>query len=208
MPAEKEYRLVRGALEIISRHGFPVHILTKSNLVLRDLDLLRMIGKVYAAISFTITTVDDSLAAKLEPGAPRPSARLQAMRALAEAGILTGVTMMPVLPFLEDDPGSIRQIVREAHRNGANYIIPAFGVSLRPGSREYFYHKLDIHFPGVKDKYIRAYGESYQCSVLNWLALNEVFQDEMSAAGMDKKIPVYTPRKVNTPDSQLSLFTD
>lgn len=208
MPVEKEYRLVQGALEVISRHGFPVHILTKSDLVLRDLDLLRKIGEVYAAISFTITTVDDSLAAKLEPGAPRPSARLGAMRALAEAGILTGVTMMPVLPFLEDDPDSIRQIIGEAHRNGARYIIPAFGVSLRPGSREYFYQKLDILFPGLKQKYIRAFGESYQCGVPNWLALNEVFKDEMDAAGMDMKIPVFTPRKVKKPESQLSLFAD
>lgn len=208
MPVEKEYELVRGALEIISRHRFPVHILTKSNLVLRDLDWLRSISEVYAAVSFTITTADDSLASKLEPGAPLPSERFQALRDLAEAGILTGVTMMPILPFVEDDPDNIRQIVRTAQQNGASYIIPAFGVTLRTGSREYFYHKLDLLFPGIKDKYIKAFGDSYQCSVPNWLELTEVFQEEMGAAGLESKIPVFEPRKKGQPTSQLPLFKD
>jgi DNA repair photolyase len=208
MPVEREYRLVRGALEIISRHGFPVHILTKSDLVVRDLDLLRSIGEIYAAVSFTITTADDSLAAKLEPGAPRPTARFKAMRVLADAGILTGVTMMPVLPFLEEDPGNVIRIVREAKTHGASYIIPAFGVSLRPGSREFFYKKLDTLFPGVKEKYIKAFGDSYQCGVPNWRELNEIFREEMEAAGMDIKIPVYQPRKNARENHQLSLFED
>ena len=208
MPVEKDYRLVRGALEIIANHGFPVHLLTKSDLVLRDLDLLRTIAEVYAAVSFTITTADDSLAAKLEPGAPRPSERFQAMCQLAEVGILTGVTMMPILPFLEDDPDNIRQIIRKAKLNGASYIIPAFGMSLRPGSREYYYQKLDSLFPGIKEQYIRTYGDKYQCGVPNWLELTEVFQDEMSAAGLDSKIPIFEPRKKSNPASQLPLFKD
>lgn len=208
MPVEKEYRLVRGALEIILKNGFPVHILTKSDLVLRDLDLLRSIAEVYGAVSFTITTADDALAAKLEPGAPRPSTRFQAMYQLAEVGILTGVTMMPILPFLEDDPDNIRQIVGKAKLNGASYIIPAFGVSLRPGSREYYYQKLDILFPGIKEKYIRAFGESYQCGAPNWLELTEVFKEEMSAAGLDSKIPIFETGKKRNPASQLPLFKD
>ncbi|MCJ7717941.1 MAG: radical SAM protein, partial [Anaerolineales bacterium] len=102
MPVEREYRLTGKSLEIISTHEFPVHILTKSDLVLRDIDLLKEINGVYTAVSFTITTADDELARILEPGAPLPSLRFQAMRELADAGILTGVTMMPILPFLED----------------------------------------------------------------------------------------------------------
>jgi DNA repair photolyase len=208
MPVEKEYRLVRGALEIISNHGFPVHILTKSDLVLRDKDLLQAIGEVYAAVSFTITTADDALAGKVEPGAPRPSKRFQAMRDLADAGVLTGVTLMPVLPFLEDDPENIIQIVREAKRNGASYIIPAFGMTLRPGSRDYFYQRLDELFPGTKEKYVQAYGDSYQCNVPNWRELNEIFNDEMKSAGLETKIEVFEPRKKTKENSQLSLFED
>ena len=208
MPIEKEYQMVRGALEIISREGFPIHILTKSDLVLRDLDLIREINEVYAAVSFTVTTADDALASKLEPGAPRPSARYKAMLALAEAGILTGVTMMPVLPFLEDDPGQIRSIVREAKEHGASYIIPAFGVTLRPGSRDYFFAKLDVLFPGMKEQYIQAFGLSYQCGVPNWRELTEIFKEEMDAAGMDIKIPTYQSRKRTNRNSQLTLFED
>lgn len=208
MPVEEKYQLVRGALDIISKHRFPVHILTKSDLVLRDIELLQKIRDVYAAVSFTITTADDQLAGKLEPGAPRPSARFQAMRKLADAGILTGVTMMPVLPFLEDDPENIIQIVRKAKEHGANYIIPAFGVSLRPGSREYYYQKLDQHFSGVKDRYIQTFGNSYQCSAPNWRKLKDVFSEELNASGMNANIPIFTPRKKNQSTSQLSLFKD
>jgi DNA repair photolyase len=206
MPIEKQYRLVRGALEIISRYGFPVHMLTKSDLVLRDLDLLQKISGTYAAVSFTITTVDDHLASMIEPGAPRPSARLRAMQALAGAGVLTGVTMMPVLPFLEDNPEDIREIVRQAASHGASYIIPAFGVTLRPGSREYYYQKLNAHFPGVKEKYIRTFGDNYECGVPDWRQLSGVFQEELKAAGIASRVPVFKPRQRSGSQTQLPLF--
>lgn len=206
MPIEREYRLARGALEIIRNYHFPVHILTKSDLVLRDVDVLSEIGQVYAAVSFTITTADDDLASKVEPGAPFPSARFQAMSELAEAGILTGVTMMPILPFLEDDPENIRQIVQKAADSGASYIIPAFGMTLRPGSRDYYYQKLDLIFPGMKEKYIRAFGDNYQCNVPNWNELNDIFLEEMNFAGLKTAIPVFKPIKQTGPSGQLPLF--
>jgi len=206
MPVEKEYRLARGALEIIKDQHFPVHILTKSDLVLRDLDILSEISQVYAAVSFTITTADDDLASKVEPGAPLPPERYMAMRKLADAGILTGVTMMPILPFLEDDPENIRQIVRTAADSGASYIIPAFGMTLRPGSREYYYQKLDHLFPGVKEKYIQAFGDSYQCSAPNWRQLSEVFQEEIIKGDVRSEIPVFKPEKVIEKSRQTPLF--
>lgn len=206
MPVEKHYRLVRGALKIIRDHGFPVHILTKSDLVLRDLDLLREISGIFGAVSFTITTADDGLAAKLEPGAPRPSSRFRAMGELARAGIRTGVTMMPVLPFLEDNPDNIREIVYQAGDHGASYLIPAFGVTLRPGSREYYYQKLEAHFPGVKEKYIQAFGNSYECSAPNWSELSDVFQTEVKKVGLAVKAPVFEPRNRSGSQSQIPLF--
>ena len=206
MPIEKEYRLARGALEIIQSNNFPVHILTKSDLVTRDLDVLSEINKVYAAISFTITTANDDLASKVEPGAPLPSDRYQAMRELADAGILTGVTMMPILPFLEDDPDNIRQIVRRAAESGATYIIPAFGMTLRPGSRDYYYQKLDLLFPGVKEKYIKAFGDNYQCNVPNWSELNDIFQEEIDKVGLAPSIPVFKPVKQSRSSNQMPLF--
>jgi len=208
MPIEKEYRLARGALEIIRNQLFPVHILTKSDLALRDLDILTEISKVYAAVSFTITTADDDLARKVEPGAPLPSDRFNAMRKLANAGILTGVTMMPILPFLEDDPENIRQIVRTAADCGASYIIPAYGMTLRPGSREYYYKKLDYSFPGLKEKYIQAFGDSYQCSAPDWRQLEDVFQEEISKGNIRSAIPVFVPDKNFKKTNQISMFGD
>ena len=206
MPAEREYRMTGQALEIIARHDFPIHILTKSDLVLRDLEVIKDISKVYAAISFTITTADDVLAAKLEPGAPLPSARFEAMRCLANTGILTGVTMMPILPFLEDSDENIRQIVTRAHDSGASYIIPAFGVTLRPGSRDYYYQKLDQRFPGLKEKYIHHYGGQYQCSVPNWQELNRLFQEEINQAGISNRMPIFEFEKRAGKTIQMTLF--
>ncbi len=208
MPVEREYRLTRGALQIISNHQFPVHILTKSDLVLRDLELLIKISQIYAAVSFTITTADDNLANKVEPGAPLPSARYRAMRQLAKAGVLTGVTMMPILPFLEDDPESIQLIIRKAKENGAAYIIPAFGMTLRPGSRDYYYQKLDQLFPGIKEKYIQTFGEDYQCNVPNWRHLNDIFQEETDLADLVSVMPVFTPEQSVGKINQLPLFKE
>jgi DNA repair photolyase len=206
MPVEREYQLTGKALEIISSNKFPVHILTKSDLVLKDIDLLKNISRVYAAVSFTITTADDELARKLEPGAPLPSDRFRAMLKLAEAGILTGVTMMPMLPFLEDNEQNVLQIVSRAHDSGAAYIIPSFGVSLRPGSREYYYHKLDQLFPGLKEKYINRYSDQYQCSVPGWRELNKAFQEEINRTGIKNKIPVFEPENRTGKIKQMPLF--
>jgi len=123
MPVEEKLNLTGRALEVIARFGFSVHIITKSDLVLRDLDILREINRIYTAVSFTITTTDEDLAIKLEPGAPAVSKRFDAMRVLSENGILTGVTMMPILPFLEDNEDNIAQIVTQAKEAGASYII-------------------------------------------------------------------------------------
>jgi DNA repair photolyase len=207
MPVEREFKLTGQALEIIREHRFPVHILTKSDLVLEDLDTLIDISRIYAAVSFTITTADDALAKLLEPGAPLPSARFKAMKEIANAGVLTGVTMMPILPFLEDDPGNIRQIVKKTAASGASYIIPAFGITLREGSRDYFYQKLDLHFPGIKEKYIQYYGTEYQCSVPNWRELNEIFKREIKAHKITSKIEMFEPIKRSKESPQLTLFS-
>lgn len=206
MPVEREYRLTGKSLEIILANEFPVHILTKSDLVLRDIELLKEIGRVYAAVSFTITTADDELAQKLEPGAPLPSQRFQAMRKLAKAGILTGVTMMPILPFLEDSEDNILQIISCSQESGATYIIPSFGVSLRPGSREYYFQKLDQHFPGIKEKYIKQYGNQYQCNIPNWQKMNILFQEEINRTDLMTKIPVFEPKNIIGESKQIPLF--
>jgi len=206
MPVERKYQLCRRSLEVIAQHRFPVHIITKSDLVLRDLDLLAEIEQVYAAVSFTITAADDELARKLEPGAPPSSARFAAMRALANAGIHTGITMMPILPFIEDTPENVARLVELAVEHGASYILPSFGMTLRAGSRDYYYAKLDQLFPGLKQKYVQRFGERYECGSPNWRQLDEIFQKLVERYGIATRMPVFTPEPVTKGDSQLRLL--
>ena len=200
-PVEREYRLMRRALEIIARHSFPVHIITKSDLVVRDLDLLVEIQRTHAAVCFSLTTPDDALGRILEPGAPPPSARLAAMRTLADHGIPAGTVMMPVLPFLTDSAENIRQVVEQTAAHGGSFVIPWFGMSLRGRQREWYYDKLDRHFPGLRQKYERAYGERYGCTAPNSRLLADVFAQTVNRLGLERHIPKYTP-----PVHQPALF--
>lgn len=208
MPLEKDICLTRRALESIAEFGFPVHTITKSDLVLRDFDLLSVIQeKTYAAVTFTITTADDNLSRKLEPGAPVSSQRLAALRTLSLRGVLTGVTLMPVLPFIEDTEDNIRQIVTLAAENGAKYILPAFGMTLRDRQRAYYYAKLDKLFPGIRPRYERAFGERYSASARNARRLNEVLTEHCNRYGIARRMPVFTPRnRTRTESLQPRLF--
>ena len=201
--AEKRFKMTSGALAIVAKYRFPVHIITKSDMVLKDLEVLKCINQVKARVSFTITTTDDNLAKVLEPGAPSPSRRLKAMKALSNCGIETGVVMMPILPFIEDTPENIKNIVKAAACHGANYIIPAFGMSIRDGQREHFYEKLDIHFPDLRQRYEATFGDRYHCSAQNHKKLADIFFKLCDSYGLDTSVSSYPPR----PElKQLDLF--
>ena len=195
MPLEAEVRLTRRALEVIAGFGFPVHVITKSDLVLRDIDLLEEISRsAYAAVTFTVTTADDLISKRLEPGAPVSSRRLAALRTLNQRGLLAGVTLMPVLPFIEDTEENIRAIVRLAHAAGAQYILPAFGMTLRDRQRAYYYAKLDLLFPGLRQRYEKAYGERYSAPAPNARQLGQVFAALCAELGIGTKMPVFAPQ--------------
>ena len=198
-PLEAELQMTRRALEIIARFGFPVHILTKSDLVLRDLDLLQRINGVYAAVSFTVTTADDELASKLEPGAPLPSRRYAAMAQLAAAGILSGVMMMPILPWLEDTEDNVQAIVRRTAESGGSYIVAAFGMTLRDRQREYYYAQLDRLFPGLRQRYVQRCGERYFCPAQDAARLEAVFRAACARYGIAPRMPVYAAQAVVQP---------
>lgn len=202
MPLEMEFNLAGRALEAIAEFGFPVHIITKSDLVLKDLDTLRRIAQVFAAISFTVTTADDDLAAKVEPGAPRPSSRFAAMRVLADNGIHTGVTMMPILPFIEDNEENITAIVARAAESGASYILTWMGMTMRDRQRAYFYLQLERLFPGVRQRYEQRYGDRYACDVANADVLYRHANALCAQHGIATRMPIYAPQAVK----QLSLF--
>lgn len=180
-PFEKVCELSRGALQLIDRFGFGVVIDTKSDLVLRDIDILRQIQRHSAAIvNLTITTADDILCRKIERNVIPTSARLNALKILSENGILCGILLMPVLPFINDTPENIREIVQKAARSGARWIYTGggFGVTLRQNQRIYFYKKLEEEFPSMMQKYIETYGNSYSCTIPNNAELCHAFENE------------------------------
>lgn len=207
-PFEKEHRLTRGALELINKYGFGVAIATKSDLVLRDIELLKEISKHSPVlIKITVTCADDELCRKIEPNAPSPSRRFAAINALSDAGINTCVLLMPVLPFIEDNEDNIRSITQLAHENGARFIYPAFGVTLRQNQRDWFYAKLDELFPSVKEKYIESFGCAYECRSPSSRELWSLFQAECKKAGIIYKMSeIISAYKEGYGDGQLTLF--
>ena len=208
MPLEARYQQTGRALDVIAAHGFGVHVISKSDLVLRDIERLQRISRVYAAVTLTITTADDDLARKVEPGAPVSSARFRAIRALAHAGIYTGIALMPVLPFIEDNEANVRAIVEQAHAAGARYILPWFGMTMRDRQRRYFYEKLDQLFPGVRAQYERRFGEHYECPVDDAKRLWQLCGELCEQCGIANRMQFFTPipRRLKRHSAQLSLF--
>jgi len=163
IPAEKHLFVTQKVLEVILKHGYPFHIITKSDLILRDIELLKQINKVFLSVCLTITTCDESISCKIEPKAPPPSRRLKAIETLSENGIYCGVLFQPILPYLLDTPENIEETVAKVSQAGGQFIIPWFAVTMRTGQREYFLTKLHSISPEIHDKYIRRYGDGYRC---------------------------------------------
>jgi DNA repair photolyase len=207
-PFEKEFQLTRGALEIINRLGFGVSVATKSDLITRDIDILKQIAKHSPVlIKTTITTTDDALCRKIEPHAPASSLRFKAIREMSQQGIFVGVLLMPVLPFIEDNAENIAAIIEIAHENGARFIYPAFGVTLRQNQRDWYYKRLDELFPSMKEKYIKSFGSAYECRSPHAAELWDLFRSKCDEYGilykMDEIIAAYRSGYGNP---QLSLF--
>lgn len=207
-PFEMKYRLTRGALELINANQFGAAIATKSELITRDIDILTAIAKHSPVlIKITITTADDELCRKLEPNVAVSSRRLAVIKELSNNGIFTGVLLMPVLPFLEDTEENIRAIVCLAAANGAKFIYPAFGVTLRQNQREWFYQKLDELFPALKQKYLRQFGNAYECRSPQANHLWQLFTKECNKAGILYKMQdIIRAYKKGYDDRQMSLF--
>lgn len=202
-PVEADLLLTRGALEIVARHGFPLHLITKSDLVVRDADLLARIALDTACyVWFTITTTDDALAALVEPRSPSPTRRLAAIRALSGAGVTTGVTPMPVLPYLEDTVENVTDVVRRAADSGASYVIPVFSMTMRDRQRDYYYAALDRQWPGLSERYRRRYGKRYECPGDRAPRLQQAFAELVAAYGLASRVPPWAPAAA----TQATLF--
>ncbi len=164
MHCEEELKLTGQCLKIIKKYGFGIAIQTKSDRILRDIDLLDEINKESkAVVQMTLTTYDDDLCKILEPNVCNTKRRIEVLEIMKERGIPTIVWLTPILPFINDTEENISSILKECERVGVRGIIDfGMGLTLRDGDREYYYDALDKNFPGLKEKYIKTYGNSYE----------------------------------------------
>ncbi len=178
--AEKELKLTRRCLELIEEYGFGLAIQTKSDLILRDLDLLKRINeKTKCVVQMTLTTYDENLCKILEPNVCTTKRRSEVLNILRDEGIPTICWMTPILPFLNDTEENIRGVLNYCIEAKVYGIIQfGIGVTLRDGDRQYFYNKLAAHFPGVKGKYIEKYGNAYELPSPNHSYLLKVLTEE------------------------------
>ena len=184
-PFEKTELVTRHALELIDAYNFGVTVITKSSLITRDIDVYKSIAEHSPVLcKMTITTADDNLCRLIEPNVSVSSERFKALAKMSDAGLFTGITLMPVLPFIEDNEENILKIVRTASECGVKIIYPAFGMTLRQNQRDYYYEKLDKIFPGLSDKYRKFYGDRYNCVSPNAKKLWNVFAKECDKYGI------------------------
>lgn len=188
-PLEEKLMLTAGSLKLIDKYKFGVSVITKSPLVARDIELFQNVSRHSPVIvKITITTADDGLVKKIEQNAASSSQRFKAIKQLSDNGIFCGVMMMPILPFINDNEGNVRNVVRLAKENGAMFVFPSFGVTLRDGQREYFYDRLEENFPKLKREYQKTYANSYSCSSPYAKELYLAFKDECAKLGLMHKM--------------------
>lgn len=207
--AEKELKLTRRCLEIIERERFGAAVLTKSDLIMRDIDLLDSINRqTKAVVQMTVTTADDALCRIVEPNVCTSSRRFEVLTEMHNRGIPTVLWMTPLLPYINDTEDNVRRIVRRAAEAGCGMIICYdMGLTLRSGDREHYYAALDRHFRGLKERYIREYGAAYELSSPNKAALWRVFVSECERAHIEYNIrSIFAYMHEFEENEQLTLF--
>lgn len=206
---ERDYEITRGALELIKKYGFGVSIDTKSDLILRDVDLLKEIGKNNSVIiKMSITTYEDDLAKFLEPNVISSSKRFAVLKNLRQNGIYAGILMTPVLPFITDSVDNIKEMVRLASENDAKFIYTKMGMTLRSNVHEYYYDQIEKMYKGLSSDYKCVYGNNVVCNPLRYPDLLEIFVRECNKyhllCDMSEIIKDY--KKEIPTKEQISLF--
>ncbi|MBQ7927403.1 MAG: radical SAM protein [Methanobrevibacter sp.] len=186
IPLETHLEYIRKSLKLIYDYGFGFTCITKSDLILRDLEMLKMINKkTKAVVQMTLTTADDDLCGILEPNVCPTSRRVEVLNILKDEGIPTVVWLCPILPYINDTEDNINSLLDMCIESDVKGIIcMGMGLTLRDGNRQYFYSKLDEHFPGLKNKYINEYGNSYSIPSPNENQLMDIFNKRTSDEGI------------------------
>lgn len=192
---ETELQLTRQCIELIDRYGFGLAIQTKSARILRDLDLLKSINnKTKCVVQMTLTTYDEALCRILEPNVSGTSERIEVLNIMRDEGIPTVVWLSPILPFINDTEENLVEILNACIRTSVKGIVCfGFGVTLRDRNRDYFYKQLDKHFPGMKERYIKTFGNAYVCNSPNHDKLMQIFNNTCKKHGI-----IHTPDEVFT----------
>lgn len=186
IPLEKELCLTRRCLEVIHRYGFGAAVQTKSDLILRDAELLAAINKrSKCVVQMTLTTYDEALCRLVEPAVCTTHRRWEVLKEMQRLGIPTVVWFCPVLPFLNDTEENLRGILDYCFDAGVKGIVSfGIGLTLREGDREYFFAALDRHFPGMKQRYVQTFGNQYECTSDRNAALMAIFDRECERRGI------------------------
>jgi len=179
IPLEGELGVTRQCLEVVARYGFGLAILTKSTLITRDLDLLKRINEQSkCVVQTTFTTYDEDLCRKLEPHVATTKERYQMLQVMRDAGIPTVVWLGPFLPYINDSEENLRGLLDYCARAEVKGILCfGFGMTLRAGSRDYYYQQLDGLFPGMKERYINDFGDDYSIRVPKHAQLWSIFEE-------------------------------
>jgi len=188
-PFERDLKITRDALKLVDKYHFGVGISTKSDLIRRDIDILKSIMKHSPVIAkLTVTSADDDLCRIIEPNVSLASNRFAALKDLSNNGIYAGILMMPILPFILDTPENILSIVDKTYESGGKFIYAGFGVTLRQNQRAWYYYALDKHFKGLKQKYINTYGGRYECGIPNYEKISRLFKQRCEKYGIIYKM--------------------
>lgn len=211
IPEEEIFGLTRGAMQLALRHGFGFTLQTKSTRVLRDLPLLQELNaRTRCVVQMTLTTADEALCRKIEPNVSTTLERARALRTLADAGIPTVAWLTPILPFINDTPENLLSVLRLLKDVGVRGVIFfGAGLTLREGSREYFYAQLDRLFPGLKERYARTYGLRYEIPSPDNDRLCRLFHDFCESNNLmhdNNQIFACLHDFPDPPSDQLSLF--
>jgi len=207
---EEELQITRQCLEVIERHGFGVAIQTKSARIMRDIDVLQAINaKTKCVVQITLTTFDEDLCRVIEPNVSTTAERFAVLEAMRDAGIPTVVWFDPFLPFINDTEQNLFGLLDYCiHAKVHGIICFCFGTTMREGSREFFYSKLDEHFPGMKQEYIRVFGSRYGCHSPNDDSLMSIFRNECRKHGILYRTDdvFWYLRKFEAREQQLSFY--
>lgn len=211
-PLEEQLRLTRQCLELIDRYEFGATVITKSDLVLRDLDLFQSIHeKAKSVLQISLTIADEELSKVIEPHVCNTTRRYEVLKEFQKAGVPTVVWLTPLLPYLSDTRENLETLLHYCADAGVKGVIFfGTGMTLREGDREYYYSHLDKHFPGLVDRYQREFGNAYEVASPNWQELNPLFHEFCEKYGI-----IHTPEECfsylhDLPEkySQMSFFGD